>query len=333
MGLRLGAGLLLFACIGCGLDEGGVGVQVDDGGAPLLDAQGSEAALDDAAPSDAALDVANPVEAGSCDDDANDCQSPEVPTGWAPAAYVENPSAACPAPFAAQDDVVTNVGNGTASCSCTCSKIADPSCTTGTVTTSYGDSSLCNQQGSSLSFANGGCVTINGNLHGVYASSAIAPVGGSCSVQTTSAGAIAMTNARLCMPSPSCRAAACGGYAPAGFSACIVADGDQACPSGSSFSTKHAIAATAAASCTPTCGTSCSLTATCATPQVHLFSDGSCKTSLVTLPSDGTCAATGGGGSVGSATYSATPNVTGCATPGMTSLQIDRTTPRTVCCR
>ena len=153
-------------------------------------------------------------------------------------------------------------------------------------------------------------------------------------MQPASSGSLQTTPARLCIPDSTCQSAACGGLAPTGFAACIVADGDQNCPPGSSFTQKHSIAKSASPTCASTCGTGCTFDGSCTTPQLHTFTNGGCGTALVTLASDGTCVATGHGGSnVQSASYSATASFTGCTASGSTAVQIDLTTQRTVCCR
>ena len=326
---RLPGLFLGLAVVGCGLDESGL---ADDGSAPI------DAAQPDSPNSDVAVDAPDaqppPTEAGMCDDDSGGCQSPDVPAGWTPVAYAENPQSGCPTSlWSTADDDVTGVGVGTAQCSCDCSITNNPNCTTGTIATYFSDTPGCGTSGQALQFTNGGCIGVGGNLHAYYASTAIAATGGQCNVTTASSGMVASTPVRLCIPDVECTTAACDGVAPVGFAACIVADGDQPCPSGSSFSVKHAIAKSASASCAPTCGTACTFQGGCTNPQVNLFSGTSCGTLLDALKSDGTCVQTGGGAFVGSASYSATPSFSGCTASGTTSVQVVPTTPRTVCCK
>ncbi len=342
MGRRVVFGVLMIAgALGCGLDESGL--EPPDAALPDVQTKDSPTTNDvttnDVTTSDVILDAPPdvpppPVDAGICATDANLCQAPDVPSGWSPVAYVENPTSACPTTdWSTQDDYVTNVTMGTAACTCNCTTTADPSCTTGTISTFYSNGSGCGSTGLSLQFTNGGCVNLNGNLANYYSSTALAPSGsGSCTVASSSSGSLSTTPARLCLPTTSCQSAACGGAAPTGYAACIVADGDQACPNGSSFSVKHAVAKSASATCT-SCGSSCSVTGTCTNPQVHFFSAQNCNTALVTLPSDTTCNATNHGNqNVQSANYTATGNFT-CSTTATSTAQITPTTPRTVCCK
>jgi hypothetical protein len=299
-----------------------------DGQPPPNEASTADAPPD--APSDAPPPP--PIEAGLCDDASDGCQSPEVPTGWSPVAYVENPQSACPASWSTADDYVTGATQGTATCNCDCTVTTAPSCTTGTLPTYYSSGPGCGSQGVSLTFNQGGCVTVGGNLSNYYSSPALAPSGGVCNVQASSSGSLQSTPVRLCIPATECTWAACDGVAPPGYAACIVADGDQPCPSGSSFSVKHGIAQSVAASCS-TCGTSCTFQGTCDNPKLNTFGGVGCTNPGASLASDGTCVSTGGGGYVASATYSATANFTGCTAAGTSSVQIVPTTPKTVCCR
>ena len=336
-----------MACLlGCGLDESGIVPGGDGGtildarldsnpvdspppvdGPPIVDAPGD-------VPSDVPADVQPPVDAGVCATDANTCVAPDVPAGWSPVAYIENSTNACPADWNTSDDYVTNVGNGNATCSCSCSIAAPPSCTTGTTNTKYSNNSGCGSNGVSLTFTNGACQALGGNLANYFAGSPIPQTGGTCNVTATASGTLTSTPVRLCVPVPGCDSAACGGYAPAGYKACVVANGDVACPSGSMFKNKHAVAKSASPGCTNTCGSGCTFQGSgCSTPQLHTFSDNNCNTSVVTLPSDNTCVATNNNNAyVGSVSYTATSTVTGCTATGSTSLQVSYTTQRTVCC-
>jgi hypothetical protein len=97
------------------------------------------------------------------------------------------------------------------------------------------------------------------------------------------------------------------------------------------FSQKHAIAKSVTFACSQTCG--CNVTGTCDTPQVHLFTGANCTQALVTLASDSTCNPTQNGSTfVTTASYSATPNFK-CNASGSSNVQVQPTTPTTVCCR
>jgi len=326
--------VLLVSSLQCGIDE----IGLVEGDAATNDVGvsegGSDGGSDVVQTQDALPDVpAPPVEAGICDEDANFCQAPTVPAGWSPVAYAENPATNCPTTnWPTQTDWVANVQVGSAACGCGCSKTGDPNCTTGKISTFFSDQPGCGTQGGSLSFTDGGCVTVGAGIASYYSSTAIAPTGtGSCSTLTGQTGNLATTPARTCTPDPSCNSATCAGTVPGGWLACIIADGDQPCPGGSPFAQKHVVAQSVAFTCSQTC--TCNVTGTCDSPQVHFFNNGGCSNPLVTLPSDTTCTATNNGNTfVASASYSATPNFK-CNSTGSSTVQVQPTTPKTVCCR
>ena len=333
--------LCVLTSIQCGIDENGLletdAAVASDGSS--FDGNATDGAGDggnqlDAQSGDALPDVPSPpVEAGICDEDANYCQGPTVPSGWSPVAYAENPATSCPTTgWPTQDDYLANVQDGTATCGCGCTKTGDPNCTTGKVSTFFSDMLGCGQPGQAITFNDGGCVAVNGNIANYYSSTALAPTGtGSCTSQAAPSGNLATTPARTCTPDSKCTSATCAGTVPSGWLACIVADGDQACPSGSPFAQKHAIAKSATFGCAQTCG--CNVTGTCDSPQVHMFNNGGCANPLVTLASDGTCVATNNGNTfVASMNYTATPNFK-CNATGSSAVQVQPTTPKTVCCR
>jgi hypothetical protein len=324
---------LAIAGVQCGIDEVGllegdasqltdVVIGTDGGGSDVVQTQ------------DAPPDVpAPPVEAGICDEDADYCQPPNVPTGWTPVAYAENPQTNCPTTdWPTQQEWVSNIQNGNAACGCGCTKTGDPNCTTGKIDTFLSQQFGCGTQGTSLSFVDGGCVGVGGNLGNYYASSAIAPNGsGSCNAQAAATGTLATTPARTCAPETKCNSATCAGTVPSGWKACIIADNDQPCPTGSVFTDKHAVAKSVTFTCGQTCG--CNVTGTCDSPQVNFYSQNNCGSLLVTLPSDMTCSATNHNNQfVASASYTATPNFK-CNASGTSAVQRQPTTPTTVCCR
>jgi len=332
MGHRAVAALLVLTSIQCGIDESGL---LEGDAAQVIDAGGSDVTSSDVVQTQDALpDVpAPPVEAGICDEDADYCQPTVVPAGWSPVAYAESPPTSCPTTdWPTQDDFVSNIQNGSAACACGCTKTGDPNCTTGKIDTFASQQPGCATPGVSLAFTDGGCTTVGGNLGSYYASTAIAPLGpGSCNAQAAQSGSVATTPARTCTPESKCASATCAGKVPSGWLACIVADGDQPCPSGSPFAQKHAIAKNAGFTCGQTCN--CSVSGTCTSPQIHAFANNGCNNAVVTLASDTTCNATNHNGTfIASATYSATPSFT-CDAGGASAVQIQRATPKTVCCR
>ncbi len=161
----------------------------------------------------------------------------------------------------------------------------------------------------------------------------IAPKGGTCTVATVpDNGAVTTTRYAACTPNASCAPAACGGYAPEGFTACIVMPGDVACPASSAFTVKHLGASHVNVQCTD-CGTACTFEGSCASPTLSFYSDNQCKTLITSIPADSTCDATGHQNAlVGGTTYTATASFTGCTATNTSTGTPAPQNPRTFCC-
>ncbi len=284
----------------------------------------------DASSVDAALDSALPP--GVCDTDANNCKGPDVPQGWTAVAYSAS-GKTCPKEFAPGEDVVSDAMIGAQACSCSCSKTQDPDCQTGTSTIS-GVGMACGGFGAKVNFAGGKCTPINGTVDDYDKATTIPPMGGTCNIQPVpNDSAITSQTARLCPASPQCQSAACGGYAPKGFTSCIVSDGDVACPASSAFSNKHLVGAAAHVACNG-CGSACTFVGKCDTPKLNWYTTNNCSTLIVAIPADGTCTQTNKGNTqIGALSYTATPNFTGCTATATPTPSLDLQKPRTVCCR
>ncbi|HSQ63321.1 MAG TPA: hypothetical protein VLM85_08895 [Polyangiaceae bacterium] len=268
-----------------------------------------------------------------CATDAGSCGDPNVPSGWTPVAFTSDTKKPCPSDFGTADDVMEDPTLGAGACSCSCTKTQDPDCQTGSSIWS-GIGSTCSSGAASLSYSGGKCHPTNGTVDDYDKATTIPPSGGTCSVQSVAnSGAVTSTPARLCPADAKCAAAACGGYAPSGFTACIVADGDVACPPSSTFSTKHLVTKQAALKCSD-CGSACTFQGSCTNPKLSFYSDSSCLQLVTSIPADGTCDATGHANAlVGGLTYTATASFTGCTATGSSTGSLNLDTPRTVCCR
>lgn len=268
----------------------------------------------------------------TCPSDGGACADPNVPGGWTPIALT-TAQATCPTSFGAADQAVTDAMLGANACTCGCMKTQDPDCQTGSSIWS-GVGMTCASGASSIAYSSGLCRTITGTVDDYDKATTIAPTGGVCTVQTLSNDmAITTTPVHLCVPNSACSPAACGGFAPPGFTSCIVTDGDVTCPSASVFSSKRLIAAQFGVQCTD-CGTACTLQGSCKSPQLSFYSDSTCTTLITSIPADGTCDATGHNGAVVQALkYTATPDFTGCMATNTSTGTLQPQSPRTVCCR
>ncbi|HEX7604397.1 MAG TPA: hypothetical protein VF316_22415 [Polyangiaceae bacterium] len=280
---------------------------------------------------DGAADAA--PEPTACSADANNCKTPDVPQGWSAIAYTKGTQTPCPQDYGPPDDGIADPVLGPKACSCSCTKTQDPDCQTGTSTIS-GIGAQCNGFGATLNFVGGTCRKTGGTVDDYDKATAIAATGGTCAVQAVpNDGAITSDAVRLCPAGPKCLSAACGGYAPKGFTACIVSDGDVACPANSAFSVKHIVGNQVHAACT-NCGTACTFQGGCSAGKLGWYSDQNCQQLIVSIPANGTCAQTGKGGTpIGALQYTATGNFSGCTATGTSTASLDLPSPRTVCCR
>ncbi len=296
---------------------------------PLLD-QDAATTTDGSQP-DVAVDALPPTSA--CDA-GGACSAPDVPSGWAPVAFTTNASTPCAKDYGTADDVLADPTVSSNACSCSCTKTQDPDCETGTSSWSGVGSSCTGFNPYPISFSGGKCHVIGGTVDDYDKATTIAPSGGACTVASVADnGAIGGKKARICAADATCAAATCGGYAPAGFDACIISDGDVACPASSAFSAKHMVSKNPTVQCSD-CGTGCTFQGSCTNPQLSFYSNQTCTALIVSIPADGTCDATGHANAViGGMIYSATPSFTGCAATGTSTATIQATDARKVCCR
>ncbi len=321
----LGLSLAIFAA-GCGGAD--ATSLFDDGGVTTTDGSTTDVVIGP----DVQLD--SPPPPTVCTSDGGGCTDPNVPQGWTPVALTTtNTTSPCPADFGTGVTLLEDPTPATNACTCSCTKTQDPDCQTGSSIWS-GIGLTCSSGAASLSYSGGKCRPTSGTVDDYDKATTIAPTGGTCQVQkVVNAGAVTSTPAKLCQPDSSCAAAVCGGYAPAGFSACIVTDGDVPCPTGSVFANKHTVAQQAQAQCTD-CTPGCSFQGSCTNPKLSFYSDQQCQTLIVSIPADGTCDATGHNGAVvAGTTYTATASFTGCTATGSSTASLNLNNARTVCCR
>ncbi len=299
------------------------------GGADPTDLLADASSTSDAQPQvDAPIDSPPP---SACSTDAGACTAP---AGWVPVAYTTDAQSPCPKDFGTADDVLADPVVGTSACKCSCIKTQDPDCQTGMSSWSGVGSTCSGFNPFPIAFSGGKCHVIGGTVDDYDKATTIAPSGGTCNVTSVADnGALSGTNARICPADSKCADATCGGYAPAGFSACIVSDGDVACPASSAFSVKHTVSKNATVQCSD-CGAACTFQGTCTNPQLSFYSNQTCTTLIVSIPADSTCDATGHANAViGGMIYTATPSFTGCTATGTSTATVEMSSPRTVCCR
>ncbi len=250
------------------------------------------------------------------------CALPTPPAGWELVLYGTSRTDACPTGFD-QADPIESPTAGANACACAACVKTGTTCTTGTIPTKADNGGGgCGSTASNLDANNGNCQNLNGSF-GVDALILAPPaVRGTCTSAASPVPANVMSQPRrLCRPQPStCTASACGG--PASMQACIAAQGDVACPSG----TKHLVGADVALAC-PSCG--CSITAATCGGTMDFFGQSNCSGSATTL-TVGVCKFTNSAG-IGSAKWKGVVASETCVTTPVAPTTT-LTSMQTVCC-
>lgn len=331
--------MALVLAAACGVEV--VGVAPEDGGALLAepdasalldggavdgdgeprssDGMASDVMVLDGAPVDAAHDGG--IDASSCD---RSCAALTLAqSGFAPVAFGDGP---CPSGFDSADVVegpLAQVG----SCGCGACTATGASCGASSFQTRTGSGSQCSTGSTSNHTTNGGnCQDINGGFGGDYSVLLLQPptaVGTCQAAGEVIPAKIDKTARRLCTRrGGTCAAAICD--LPTSLVACLVTDGDVACPG--SAPNKHLVGADVTATCAA-CG--CTPNATC-NGTFAAFSGTSCGgTQKVTLTN--TCTL------VNQATFNSyrltqTVGQTCTNVTPASKADVSLTVPRTVCC-
>lgn len=299
-------------------------IGIGDVPTPLPDAA-AEAGSGDAQSADAGMDTSvPPFDAAGCDA----CGPSVVPSGWTPVIY-STTGGACPAGFGSEQHGKTDAFVASGACTCYPTDEVPPSCVNGTFALSVD----CMGAPLMVSVGDGGCAPLSATIGATNSAPPLASSGGSCkAAATTNTSKLSTVDTLTCVPL-SCPDALCAtGAAPAGFTACIETDGDQACPAGA-FATKHALADGYALECSSAC-TTCDASAPCTSAVITLYD--SCGGSFITsLVADGSCHASGLGTSVavGGATYAAGLGSPSYVAGGSLLGTAIASGPKTVCCR
>jgi hypothetical protein len=139
----------------------------------------------------------------------------------------------------------------------------------------------------------------------------------------------------LCQPPPACVEEVCRGKAAGGYQACVVHDGDVACP-GAPWTNRAVVGSAAALGCEG-CG-ACESNVSCGTGVLHYFAVAGCQATTATRVADGSCAnvmaPSGEAFPIASYRYERAMTATCQAAAGhgpITRFAVEGT--RTVCCR
>jgi hypothetical protein len=359
-------GVVSLALVGCGLDAGGDGADIDlpDGATadanapdtgPPKDGSVQDASVQDATMQDATVQDATVQDATSGDASAVDAAPDASPLDAAPdagpldAAPDANPCGpnanACanlpniwtpiafdPAMQKACASGFAQLGNYvTAPTSngavCTCQAQGNTfSCTTGKLSTGNGGN--CGSGGPSFSVSGGQCLVTQGSVSQTMKLSPIGLTGSCTAAATPDLTKVSVTTTTACT-AQKCPGDICAGVVPQGFNACIVAQGLQSCPAPFNAS-KYTVGDQK----TATCGAcTCSGTASCSNDKLEFFSQNGCNGNDLLATVTSSCQGTGANNATfQSVRYTATMGPVNY-TLGASSAALDVTNARTVCCR
>lgn len=208
--------------------------------------------------------------------DSASCPCTGVPEGWQPIGLVTDDGSKCALGLSPVIYTTIPTLDGD-SCPCNCAVTGNPTCPmAGSKGGSIGD--MCKNN---TTWTLGSCVSTN--TIGVPNSAqceTISPVGGACSVDATPKGAPS-SKVTACAPPPSCLGLACA----MGDATCIVASGNQMCPS--TFPMARHVGGTVDASCTCPNKT-CTYSASCG-GKVRLYGDHQCVSQVAAFDADSNC--------------------------------------------
>ena len=307
---------------GLGLDGLGSGLASDAGSEPTGDAgSGSDGAV--MGSGDAGQGVGVEAATGNC--------VASIPAGWSLVLF-EPSRDPCPAGLTS-NDLVADPQAAASACTCPCSITAQPSCTTGTLHGGFGSgTAACATMVPPLSISGAGCTQLEpgGPAPTSIMIEPLPATGGTCTAtalgDTTQ---VTTSQVRTCGVAGAGAEAVCEGSTPTGFSVCIAAAGDMACPSGSLFANRTVAAASETLVCTAC--SACTVSGTCSTPLVTYYSDYLCLDAVATFPADGTCTRPSWSGNLAGVEYQAMVQAS-CAGSGSTPT-FQAASPQTVCCR
>lgn len=310
----------------CGLDAVGSATlesnATPDGGPP----RDSETSSRDAAPQGAQ----------SCTNTATTCTQ-SLESGWTTLAVAQSDDATCPTNYEATtlEHYGATASDGACTCGCQIDPADPPSCAKGKLSGKLGNSATTCKDDYSADVTGTGCSTLSavGSLTDYAQFDPLPFTAGTCRASAQKdESKIVETSARACRPSPSCEETLCEGHAPTGFDACIVHDGDVACPSNSPFTKKQVSGAAVSLTCSG-CDT-CQNSGTCSAATIHYYSDMACNSEVATRPANGTCAMTtaSSNANVRTLRYDVTVNAT-CSSTSSPVSAVTVSEPKTICCR
>lgn len=178
--------------------------------------------------------------------------------------------------------------------------------------------------------SNGTCQPSNATLASQQFVAPLPPTGGACSGQAVGdPSKVQTTQVRTCSVPTSDEVSVCAGVAPGGSAACILAQGDVPCPTGSPFQTRSVIGDTETLVCSA-CGT-CGVSATCTGASLDIYSDMNCTNMMTSIPANSTCVGVQSG-PMQAFWYKAQVTSPTCKASG-TAASFQTTNVQTLCCK
>ena len=280
---------------------------------------------------------------------ATDCQDTacgafscqDAPPDWTAVEFAAAARPACPASTAA-NDLRVSAGDGTASCTCSCTPVGG-ACTSGTYAVTTSGENMCSTAAATRNVAvNTGntCTALSSDLPVAGFVVRALPVGPtSCNPAASINGPI--TNGRVCQVGQVGKGCGtnqvCAPKPPAGLSSCITKTGANVCPAGF---TKRSTAGTAEDDQRTCTGCACAAPTGCTGGSVTLFESSMCKTNGANSDRAdiGTSCAGAAPTSVFVAShFKSTPPTGGCsgtpAAPAVPGGTLTFTDQRTLCCK
>lgn len=260
-----------------------------------------------------------------------------LPAGWSLAAFNTGLDS-CPTGFA-EHVVLGPPAIGAGACSCSCSVTQPGACGQGSLAMSTNPghgNDACTTPWFTATVNGSQCIAVPAAAQdalGNFEATALAATGqgGTCggAVQSNPAS-LSEPPERFCDVPAASADAVCNGTVPTGFSACIIATGQVACPSSTPFVHPFTVEDGATLAC-GSCS-ACSVSTSCSNPMVEAFTNATCAApAALTFAVNGTCVTNPNEETVLSIEYTSTTSAT--CTPGTSSGTSQLTGPRTICCR
>ncbi len=260
----------------------------------------------------------------------------DLPAGWTLTTF-NTATSSCPTGF--DEHIVSGTPSvGSGACSCSCSVTQPGECGQGSlaIVTSPGHrDDMCDTAWFTATVNGSQCIPVPAgaiDLGNFMASPLPATsTGGACtSTAQTNTSAVTAPTQRYCDVPAASSDAVCNGTPPAGFSACIMAAGEVACPASTPFTQKFTVEDSATVSC-GTCS-ACAVATTCSNPMVATFLTADCSGAVsASFAVNGTCVTNNVEATVLSIEYTSTTQAT-CAA-GASTAAAQLTGARTICCR